>query len=85
MDIKESRKCPVCAKYNEYNREFVKEKDKIIGMEKFEKICEIIAVPPNKTNVVLETLEMLGVPVLVDVRHNDGDHYIVMRKESNKT
>ena len=54
-------------------------------MDKFEKICEIIAVPPGKTKVVLETLEMLGVPVLVDVRHNDGDHYIVMRKESNKT
>ena len=49
-------------------------------MDKFEKICEIIAVPPNKTKLVIETLEKLGFPVMVDTKFHDGDHFIVMKK-----
>lgn len=51
--------------------------------DRFEKIAEIIAIPPNNTKLILDMLEKSRFAVLIDRNHSDGDHFTVMRKLDN--
>lgn len=49
-------------------------------MKEFEKICEIIVMPPNKEKMVYEVLEKLDVSVIETAWEADGKHLIVMKE-----
>ena len=50
-------------------------------MDKYRKVAEIIATPPNNTKKILEVFERTGFSILHLDDYSDGDHYIVMEKD----
>lgn len=50
-------------------------------MDKYRKVAEIIATPPNDTKKILELFENTKYSILYLDNYSDGDHYLVIERD----